>query len=175
MFARTVALGVGLLSGVATSQLPEFLQQYGQRVGGAIDGLRPIIRSLDDEAQALGIKREEFVARLATQANPVWKRQSEVMSQASERYDRLRRTYDNWPSMGLFGRLQAFASDSDAELAQNAWRDYEPAIPTTTDGALTAGSGFLVGLLIAFGFIKTAGGTARRVRRLSSAALASRR
>ncbi|MBV9433737.1 MAG: DUF2937 family protein, partial [Hyphomicrobiales bacterium] len=39
MFRRTLSLAIALLAALAFSQLPEFTQQYAQRLGGAIDEL----------------------------------------------------------------------------------------------------------------------------------------
>lgn len=167
---RTTALGVGLISAVTTSQVPEFLQQYGQRLGGALDGLRPIIRSLDEDALRLGLDRDRLIARLRVDTNPLWLHQSEVLSAASERYDRLERSYAGWSRLDALSRLRLFITDRDEELARNAWNDYEPAIPTTSDGLLTAALGFVLGLAGALGLIAGTGRTVRGMRRLSRGA-----
>ncbi|MBV9751189.1 MAG: DUF2937 family protein, partial [Hyphomicrobiales bacterium] len=36
MVGRTLSLAIALLAALAASQLPEFTQQYSQRLGGAI-------------------------------------------------------------------------------------------------------------------------------------------
>lgn len=175
MVIRTIALGVGLLSAVATSQAPEFLQQYRQRIGGALDGLRPIVTSLDQQAKSLGLKREEFVALLVKAPNPLWRQQSEVMAQAAHRYDRLLRTHEGWPQFGMFARLHSLVTDRDEELAQNTWNEFVPALPVSQEGALSAALGFVLGLLATLTLMHGGRGAMRQVGRLSSAVLARKR
>ena len=43
MILRRLAFAVSLLLGALASQLPEFAQQYRQRLGGAIDELQRIV------------------------------------------------------------------------------------------------------------------------------------
>ena len=43
MILRRFALMFGLFCGVAASQLPEFAQQYRQRLGGALDELTALV------------------------------------------------------------------------------------------------------------------------------------
>src|SRR5258708_3513030 len=50
MFFRAVAFVVALMTGMTLSQVPEFAQQYRQRLGGAIDELALIITHFDEGA-----------------------------------------------------------------------------------------------------------------------------
>jgi hypothetical protein len=49
MFARRLALAIGLIVGLIGSQGPEFAQQYRQRIGGALDELKHIVAEFDAE------------------------------------------------------------------------------------------------------------------------------
>ena len=50
MIFRTLVLGVAVVSGATTSQLPEFAQQYRQRMGGAIDALSQVVTDFREDA-----------------------------------------------------------------------------------------------------------------------------
>ena len=71
MIGRRFALALGLLLAVVTSQLPEFVQQYRQRLGGALDEVRQVIAAFDSEAQAQALSREAGIARLETNPDPL--------------------------------------------------------------------------------------------------------
>ena len=66
MILRYFALAVALAAGLVTSQLPEFSQQYRQRLGGAIDELSRILADFDAAVQA----REAILARVEALPNP---------------------------------------------------------------------------------------------------------
>ena len=61
MIARTMALAAALLGGVTTSQLPEFAQQYRQRLGGAIDALTQVVEEFRADAAAHGLPAAHFL------------------------------------------------------------------------------------------------------------------
>lgn len=151
MIGRVLALAIGLMSGLAGAQMPEFAQQYRQRLGGAIDELRRVVTRFDDGARASGLSREGAVKQLTENPEPLVQRQGEAQGEIAARLARLedqRRAYDQ---AGPFGRLLIFIRDADPGLARATYLDYEPAWPATTEGAIAGGSGFVVGwtLLIA--------------------------
>ena len=60
---RILMVIVMLVSGTATSQLPEFSQQYRQRLGGAIDALEEILADFKRDAAAYGLSVSQAIAR----------------------------------------------------------------------------------------------------------------
>ncbi|MFL5076166.1 MAG: DUF2937 family protein, partial [Microvirga sp.] len=46
---------------------------------------------------------------------------------------------------GPFARLGLLLREGDTDLARAAYRDFEPAVPTTQEGFVTAVLGFLLG------------------------------
>ena len=59
MIGRMLTGATVLVAAVTTSQLPEFAQQYRQRLGGAVDELRTIVQRFDADAQAAGMDRTQ--------------------------------------------------------------------------------------------------------------------
>lgn len=55
MILRRLALGFALFCGVVASQLPEFAQQYRQRLGGALDELTALVDQFASESRATGL------------------------------------------------------------------------------------------------------------------------
>ena len=145
MLARRLALGLGLMAGVATSQAPEFTQQYRQRIGGAVDELSQIIKQFDVEARSEGLERSAALARLATNADILARQRGEAVVNAVTRHDRLSAQLENFATAGPFARLAVMAKDFDPQVAKRAWSSFEPALPVTAEGAASAGAGFVAG------------------------------
>ena len=157
--ARTVAFAFGLLGGVAASQAPEFGQQYRQRLGGAVDELRRVVARFDEDAQATGQDRAGAIERLRGNPDRLTSLQGDAMRANVERLGRLEGQRQSFADAGPFGRLALLVREGDTDLARAAWRDFEPAVPTTTEGFVTAALGFL----LAYGLSRAIGAPMRRV------------
>jgi Protein of unknown function (DUF2937) len=59
MVLRRLAIAIDLLFGLLGSQLPEFAQQYRQRLGGALDELMRMIGQFDTEVAARSLNRSQ--------------------------------------------------------------------------------------------------------------------
>ncbi|GEP12107.1 DUF2937 family protein [Methylobacterium gnaphalii] len=145
---RTFGLALGLIGAAIAAQAPEFSQQYAQRLGGAIEELRRQIATLDADAQATGNTRESAIENLRKNADALVARRGEAVRGDVERFkalDAQKQAIDSAASP--LGRTVAVARNPDMAVARATYRDYQPAVPTTTDG-LVAG---LLGFLAAWG------------------------
>ena len=147
--ARTVAAGIGLVGAVVASQGPEFAQQYRQRLGGAIDELGRVVERFDADAQATGQNREAALTQLRSSPDRLTSFQGDAMRANIERLDRLRSQSQAFSDAGPFSRLWLLTREGDLDLARAAYRDFEPAIPTTNEGFVAAGLGFVFGWVAA--------------------------
>ncbi|WP_232630262.1 DUF2937 family protein [Methylobacterium sp. Leaf118] len=141
---RTLGLAFGLLAAVLAAQGPEFAQQYGQRLGGALDELRRQIASLDADAQATGRSRDQALAQLRSNPDAFVARRGESARADVDRLKDLeaqKQALDGAESP--LGRLFVIARGPDMDIARAAYRDYQPAVPTTTDGFVAGLIGFL--------------------------------
>ena len=164
MIARILALSLGLFTGLAASQAPEFAQQYRQRIGGAIDELRRVTARFDENARAENLTREQAIARLSVQDDPVARRQGPAAAEIVDRLGRLERQRDAVAEAGPFVRLAALARGFDGPLARATYLDFEPAWPATTEGLVTGGAGFILGWGL-FRFVLRGLGRLGRLRR----------
>ncbi|MDB5560099.1 MAG: hypothetical protein JWQ36_3033 [Enterovirga sp.] len=147
MIGRILALAIGLFAGLAASQAPEFAQQYRQRIGGAVDELRRVVGSFDDNARTEGLSREEMIARFRGNSDPAVKRDGDDKEQIVDRLRRLERQQAEVATAGPFARLVVLARGFDGQLARATYLDFEPAWPATSEGLVIGGAGFLVGWL----------------------------
>lgn len=150
MIARSIAKVFALLvSGVAAftgSQLPEFAQQYRQRIGGAIDELSAVIQRFDADASQAGLSREAALARHHQNPEAFFRRRGLAMEEAVVRHERLQAHQARLAESAPLARLRALLQ-ADPLLARATLQIYEPAIPVSTEGFLLGAVGFAMGYL----------------------------
>ncbi len=145
---RWIGFVFALAIAAAASQLPEFAQQYRQRLGGAIDELTRVLTDFDKDAAGLGMQRPQAIARLRDDADAFLKSRGVRIETYVDRLARLQRQRSDFQNAGSFARMAVMARDFDSEIAQRAWDDFEPATPLTSEGAVSAGAGFLAGFAL---------------------------
>lgn len=144
---RMVAILGGVSGAVALSQFPEFSQQYLQRLAGKVDALSAVAADFDATAAKSGLSRDAALAQLTG-------------SEFNQNHQAdLRATFTQ--AQVLSANLAALRAASplerltmpqklgDVETLQDTWADFKPAIPTTMDGATTAGIGYVGGWALA--------------------------
>ncbi len=152
MFRFTSLVIAGCFGAMVGSQAPEFMQQYKQRLGGAIDELAQVVRHFDNDANAAGMDRASAIERYTQSGDSFFVNRGASMQQTIDRwYD----MSDHWRAMtrsNMFSRVPVFISGADSQLLRKTWEAYRPAIPTTVEGFAYSGTGFLISHLI-FGSI----------------------
>ena len=145
MMARRFALAVGLLLALVFSQVPEFVQQYRQRLGGTLDELRREIAQFDAEAGAQSLGRDAGMARLRANADPLVQARGTDLGLAVDRERRLEDQERDFAAAGPLLRYWVFVERFDPQLAGRAYAIYQPAVPVTEAGFLAAAVGFAFG------------------------------
>jgi len=143
MFRFTSLLIAGCVGAAIASQAPEFMQQYKQRLGGAIDELATVVRHFDNDANAAGMDRASALERYSRSADSFFVRRGTSMQTTIGRWHDMS---DHWRAITAsnpFSRLPVFLSGADKELISRTWNDYKPAIPTTPEGLAYSAAGFL--------------------------------
>ena len=135
----SVALGVTL------SQVPEFSQQYHQRLGGAVDELRAVTQEFNAAAEKAGLSQEEALQSFDTSRDEFLAQRGTDMRATFERYERLSMHLAGIENAGPFEELVPMIKYIDPQLAQNTYQDYEVAVPITIAGFIYAGAGLLGG------------------------------
>ncbi|MEJ1992970.1 MAG: DUF2937 family protein [Maritimibacter sp.] len=140
---RILALAGGIAGAVTLSQFPEFSQQYVQRLSGAVDELRAVTLAFDTSARVAGLTRDEALDEMS--GTSFGASFSEDLGQQVYRYDRLNADYQALARAAPLERLARFYRMRDPELARRTWDDFQPAVPVTSEGFITAGIGYGVG------------------------------
>ncbi len=145
MIINRIALFFAFVFGFASTQAPEFWQQYQQRLGGAIDELSAIVGQFDAEAGAQHLNEAQAVARLEADPDPLAQGRGAEMQHLIKRLARLRKAQAAFNSRNVVSKWIALAETFDPTIAARAYEAYQPAVPTTPDGFISGMIGFLLG------------------------------
>ena len=145
MLVRRLAVAIGLLFSLIGSQVPEFAQQYRQRLGGALDELHRMIAEFDNEAASRSLTRQQGIDRLKANADALAQERGDAIVGDIDRADRLARQEEALKNGGPLTRLAGLIENFDAATASQAIRDYEPAVPITLEAFVVAGVGLAIG------------------------------
>ena len=127
MIVRRLALFVALVVGFAMTQLPEFVEQYRQRLGGAIDELSAVIARFDADSAQQGLTEAGGIDRLKANPERFVQQRGEQMAENVERLQRLRDAQARFRSDGPVTRLVTFLfGGSIAHLAGRPFRGRRP-------------------------------------------------
>ncbi len=145
MLIRRLALFFAMILGVVGAQFPEYAQQYRQRLGGAIDELNTIIGRFDADAAQNGLSESEGITRLQHNPDVFVQGRGDQMTEIVMRRDKLQRQSQIYADSGSVKRVWELATQADPYIAWRAYQTFEPGIPVTTEGILSAVIGFAVG------------------------------
>ncbi len=145
MILRRLALFIAMLFGVGATQVPEFVEQYRQRLGGAIDELAAIVANFDSRSGQHGLTEAQGIDRLRTNSDPIAKGEGHQMEENVQRLQTLREAQTAFRSEGPVARLGTFVTHYDQRIARGAWSDFEPAVPTSPEAFVIGLLGFLIG------------------------------
>ena len=143
---RILAILGGVSGAVALSQFPEFSQQYLQRLAGKVDALTAVAAQFDATAQKNGLSRDEALAAL--RGSQVLADQQADMRATLALQATLTENLTLLRAAGPLERLTMPQRFGDTETLTATWTDFKPAIPATTEGAITAGLGYVGGWLV---------------------------
>ncbi len=145
MLKRLLIIAVGLVVGAGAAQSPEFIQQYTQRLGGWRDAYAQQLADLDQRASEAGVDRDAYIDALRKSDDPNAVREGAYLALLPGYQAALDKAYEDLTGAAPWMRLPTFVQHYNGELAIRVWRDYKPALPTTTEGLAYGGVGFLGG------------------------------
>jgi hypothetical protein len=142
-----------VVGAVAFSQLPEFMQQYLQRLGGHLDEARRHLARYQEIAADTGATVGGLAARFNESADAATAKVGGVIADTVARVNGLEAAQAAIQNAGIFGRPVAFLRHVDAEIARGTWSIFKPAVPTTTEGVVYAAAGIVALLGLYYGLI----------------------
>ena len=137
-----------VLGTVLFSQIPEFMQQYLQRLGGHLDEARRQLQQFQQAAAQSGLTLDRLIGQTTANADPAVGKLGGVMTEALARVNTLEAAQAAMQQASLWSRPFVFLRHMDAAIAHATWTIFKPAVPTTTEGLIYALFGMLVLLAI---------------------------
>jgi hypothetical protein len=133
------------------SQVPELMQQYRQRLGGAADELRTIVRHFDADSSRSGYDRG--TALLAMEDNPerLIRDQAQRMNENIKRLDRLYEQQAALQAGVSLTSFVAFVLRHDKPLLEKTYETFVPALPLTFNGLMFGVIGWVFSFAVLIG------------------------
>jgi hypothetical protein len=145
-FFRDLTLLVLVLGGaIGFSQVPRFVQEYEQRLGGALQEARRQLDRYDELARSEGLPVEALGRRLAASADPAVAGMGRVVAEQAGRVTDLMEQADALAAASRFLKPLILLQHHDAELLAATWAKFEYTL--TLDVGFAA-LGALVGLVV---------------------------
>lgn len=165
MFLLGLRSWIGFFVALFLSQAPEFAQQYAQRLGGALDALKPIVEKFDAAAASVGLDRQAAIRQLESSSDRLIGETGRIQADTVVRYEQLKEASEALASAAPVARPEVVARHFDADVALGALENYRPAAPLTWEGGFYA----LVGYLFGFGgtHVVVRGGRGRKANSVS--------
>jgi hypothetical protein len=135
-----------VVGAVLFSQLPEFIQQYLQRLGGHLDEARHQLEQFREVAAKSNLTLDQLIVRTLGSAEPTVGRLGGVMRETVARVDALAAADAAIRQASILTRPFVFLRHLDFSIAQATWSIFKPAVPTTLEGLVYAALGVLLAL-----------------------------
>jgi hypothetical protein len=133
-----------VIGAVIFSQVPEFMQQYLQRLGGHLDEARRQLLQFQQAAAQSGLTLDRLIGQTTASTDPAVAKLGGVMTAAIARVDALTAAQSAIQHASLWSRPFVFLRYLDPAIAHATWTIFKPAVPTTVEGLAYALAGMLV-------------------------------
>jgi hypothetical protein len=121
------------------------MQQYQQRLGGAVQELKRVVVAFDADAASEGLSRKAALKRYAASDDSFLNKRGVSIATALDRFQRIVAHRQALVNATAFERPALFLKYRDQSLFEGTVADYRPALPATTEGVLYAFVGFVFG------------------------------
>lgn len=133
---------VGALLG---SQIPEFIQQYKQRLAGHVDELHRLSTRLTTFAFQSTQTIEQYIQRFLGSHDPDLAKQGLFMDEMVTRSKDLSGALDHLNQASLWSQPYVFIRDFQFDIAEGTWRSFSPGINFSIEGICYAVIGMILG------------------------------
>lgn len=137
-----------VLGAVSLSQAPEFFQQYLQRLGGHLDEARTVLARYESVARESGITLAQLIEATRAQASAPVAKLGTLIVEAQARVEALATAEQALRAASLWTRPFVFLAHHDSGILHGTWAAFKPAMPVTLEGAVYAGVGMVLALLL---------------------------
>lgn len=143
-----------VVGAVLCSQLPEFIQQYLQRLGGHLDEARRQLGQFQEIAAKSGLTFDQLMEKSREASEASVARLGQLMHDTVVRVDALAAADTAIRDASFLSRPFVFLRHGDLSIARATWGVFRPAVPTTVEGMLYAVLGMLLMLALYHGAVR---------------------
>lgn len=134
-----------LLAALAFSQIPTFVQEYEQRLGGAIDELARAVERDAENARAMGLDLNAFLQKHELSGDPAFHKTGQAMRERVTRHDGLAAAAKALDAAPVWRKPFLVAAGADRDIVARAWEKFRP---TLTLDPVFGLAGLIVALLL---------------------------
>lgn len=137
----------GVVCAVLATQAPEFMQQYTQRLGGWLDSYTRTVADLDARAAQYDMTRDAYIAALRTSPDPKVVAEANNIAQYPVFQKRLEEAHTAITGASPWMKGLVFIQNMQRPLLEATYGIYQPAVPSTAEGAAYGAAGFGAGAI----------------------------
>jgi uncharacterized protein (DUF1778 family) len=130
------------------SQIPEFMQQYIQRLGGHVDEAQHHVGLIKKAAKLSGHSLSTYIETFITDTDPTIVQQGQLIQRTIERARELAEALQAISNASVFTKPFIFLAKIRYPIAKATLENFQPAVPITVENLIYA----LIGLFFALGF-----------------------
>lgn len=127
------------------SQIPEFMQQYTQRLAGHVDELQRLLNQMIQMAAYSNKTLEQYIYKFTSNSDPDFVHQGEFIQGIFSRWEELNRALLHLTQSSIVFRPYVFLKGLQYDIAQSTFTSFQPGINLSLEGLCYAGAGALMG------------------------------
>ena len=147
-FDRILDRIFSVIGAVAFSQIPEFIQQYIQRLGGHVDEAQYQVELIRKAAQSSGHTLSNYIELFIPHTDPSVVQQGQLIQRTIERARELAEALQAIKEASVFTRPFVFLANIKYPIAKATLEDFQPALPLSIESLIYA----FIGLFLALAF-----------------------
>jgi len=131
-------------------QVPSFMVQYQQRLGGHVDELKKLVGKYSAAAADNGRTLEEYISLHLQSGVKEFAATGNIMTGNVERFNMLSEALKKISDSSGIKKFFVFMQNLDWEIFRNTFRDFVPAVSLNTDSILYGICGIILFMLLYF-------------------------
>jgi hypothetical protein len=127
------------------SQIPEFMQQYIQRLSGHVDELHRLLNQMRQVAAYSNKNLEQYIDKFISSSDSDYVHQGEFIQGMLSRWEDLHHALFHITNSSMWVRPYAFLREFQYDIAHSTFVSFQPGISLSAEGLCYAGGGILIG------------------------------
>ncbi len=137
-----------VLGAAVFSQIPEFIQQYIQRLGGHVDEAQRQVDHIIQAARLSGKTVEGYIGKFIASQDPDFRRQGEMLQDTIERALELQDALEAVENASVLTKPFVFLAKMQYPIFRATLENFEPAVPLTLENLVYALAGLFFAMSV---------------------------